>query len=195
MTETWWYNNVRWTDLSKNLINFSSMYALKVITSWAILWSSDKVPSHAIEFCCPQSETYLESHFAIRRILYLRPICYQKNTIPFCNSSPCIGMVHVSTVYQNFVTVYLYRHWGRLTQRSTLLLQCSEKQYYMSFVAYIHYQLMSPWQSSCITRRNIQIRHCEHLQMFQWNRTFFLMVQVKYRGFICLYWLHFLFHI
>ena len=170
------------------------MYALKLITSWAILWSSDKVPSHAIEFCCPLLETFLESHFAIRWMLYLRQIHYQKNTIPFCNSSPCIGMVDVSTVHKNFVTVYLYRHEGRLTQQSMLLLQCIGKQHYMSFVAYIHYELMSPWQSSCINGRNMQIRHCVDLQMFQWNMTSCLVAQVKYRGFVCLYSLQFLFH-
>ena len=72
----------------KNLIDFSSMYALKLITSWAILWSSDhKVPSHAIEFCCPRSEKLIlkASHFATRRIPYLQPIGYQKYTTPLCN--------------------------------------------------------------------------------------------------------------
>jgi hypothetical protein len=66
------------------------------------------------------------------------PIRYQKNTIPFYNSSPCIGMMDVSTVHRNFVTVYLCRHQGRLTQQSALLLQCSGKQHYIHVICCIH---------------------------------------------------------
>lgn len=171
------------------------MHALKLITSRAILWSSDKVPSHAIGFCCPRSETYLESHF-----------CHQKNTILKTNS--------LSTEYHTILQFFTV-HWNsgrqhcvlktllktlllfmvvdiKLGSLSNLHYFCSavKATFMLSFVAYTSVLGILP----ASLQEVYQVHHCGSFADVSVVYNNYPVAQVKYQGFLCLWWLQFLFN-